>query len=98
MKSVQFVRVAEAGRSTVTISVDAAPVTALCGDTLLTAMLTNGLRIRTSEFGNEPRAGFCLMGACQDCWVNVADGGRVRACTTVVHEGLAVITTWPTES
>ena len=98
MTGVQFVRVAETGRSTVTISVDGAPVTALSGDTLMTAMLTNGLRVRTSEFGNEPRAGFCLMGACQDCWVNLADGGRVRACTTFVREGLSVITKWPTES
>ena len=25
--------------------------------------------LRAAEFGPEARAGFCLMGACQDCWV-----------------------------
>jgi NADH dehydrogenase/NADH:ubiquinone oxidoreductase subunit G len=46
------------------------------------------------------RSGFCLMGACQDCWVWTEDGERLRACTTVVREGLRVTTepleaTWP---
>jgi len=44
-------------------------------------MLTNGDVLRRLEFGGAPRAGFCLMGACQDCWVWMDDGGRVRACT-----------------
>ena len=37
------------------------------------------------------RAGFCLMAACQDCWVRLADGRRVRACSTVVEPGMAVM-------
>lgn len=97
MSASQFVRVAETGRPVVAILVDGAPMTALIGDTLLTALLVNGSRIRTSEFGDGSRAGFCVMGACQDCWVNLADGGRARACTTLVHEGMAVLTAWPTE-
>jgi predicted molibdopterin-dependent oxidoreductase YjgC len=32
------------------------------------------------------------MGACQDCWVRLADGRRIRACTTLVSAGLAVAT------
>ena len=64
----------------------------LDGDTLLTALLLAGRRIRESEFGDGPRAGFCLMGACQDCWVTLAGGGRVRACSTYVRDGLAVLT------
>ena len=43
------------------------------------------------------RAGFCLMGACQDCWVWLADGPRVRACTTPVAEGMHVLTHAPPE-
>jgi NADH dehydrogenase/NADH:ubiquinone oxidoreductase subunit G len=35
------------------------------------------------------------MGACQDCWVWTADGERLRACTTVVEEGMHIITTQP---
>ena len=88
----QFVRLAETARPPVTITVDGAPVSALVGDTLLTAILVVGRRLRISEFGDGPRAGFCLMAACQDCWVSLAGGRRVRACTTPVAEGLAVIT------
>ena len=35
-------------------------------------------------------AGFCLMGACQDCWVRLADGRRVRACSTLLEDGQAI--------
>ena len=98
MTAGQFLRLAEGNRSPITISVDGAPIQALAGDTVLTAMLTSGWHVRSSEFGDGQRAGFCLMGACQDCWVSLADGGRVRACTTFVAEGLAVLTTWPADS
>ena len=75
-----------------TIAVDGRPVEALAGDTVLTALLLVGARVRDSEFGDGPRAGFCLMGACQDCWVGLADGRRVRACTTPVAEGMEIVT------
>jgi NADH dehydrogenase/NADH:ubiquinone oxidoreductase subunit G len=88
----QFKRLAEAGRPTVTILVDGEPVAAKAGDTVLTALLLAGARARTPEFGGGERAGFCLMGACQDCWVRLADGRRIRACTTPVSGGLAVVT------
>jgi len=29
-----------------------------------------------------------LMGACQDCWVQLADGERLRACATPVQPGM----------
>lgn len=94
----QFVRVAEGSRPRVTITVDGAAVEALEGDTLLTALLATGRQVRESEFGDGPRAGFCVMGACQDCWAWLADGERVRACTTYVTAGMAVVTrnpAWP---
>jgi aerobic-type carbon monoxide dehydrogenase small subunit (CoxS/CutS family) len=62
----------------------------LLGDTLLTAVLTCAEHLRGSDFSAERRAGFCLMGACQDCWVRLADGRRVRACSTLLEEGLAI--------
>jgi NADH dehydrogenase/NADH:ubiquinone oxidoreductase subunit G len=51
--------------------------------------------VRQSEFGDETRAGFCLMGACQDCWVWTETGERLRACTTEVREGMQIVTTQP---
>lgn len=90
MEEPQFVRAAEEQRKPVTIYVDSEPVRALEGDTLLTALLASGRAVRQSEFGDGPRAGFCLMGACQDCWTLTESGGRVRACTTFVADGLRV--------
>ena len=65
----RFVRVAEKARAKVALTIDGVACTALAGDTVLTALLVNGARVRDSEFGDGTRAGFCLMGACQDCWV-----------------------------
>ena len=94
----RFRRLDETHRASVRLTVDGSEITALEGDTLMVAMLGSGLALRSAEFGPERRAGFCLMGACQDCWVSLADGGRIRACTTFVAEGLAVLTTWPADS
>jgi predicted molibdopterin-dependent oxidoreductase YjgC len=90
--SSQFQRLAETDRPSVTLTIDGAPVEAMVGDTVLTAILTHMRRVRMAEFGGEPRAGFCLMGACQDCWVGLADGRRLRACTSFVEAGMALET------
>jgi hypothetical protein len=77
----------------VRIMIDGDETTAFAGDTVLVAVLAARNKLRRHEFSGEPRAGFCLMGACQDCWVWLADGRRVRACTTVVAEGMHIVTT-----
>ena len=83
-------RLAETDRPVVSFMLDGAPAAAFAGDTLLTAVLALGGYLRANEFGNGLRAGFCLMGACQDCWVKVEGLGRVCACTTPISEGLSV--------
>jgi NADH dehydrogenase/NADH:ubiquinone oxidoreductase subunit G len=88
----QFVRLAEQDRQPITLTIDGALVTVLQGDTLLTALLIHGRSLRVSEFGDGPRAGFCLMGACQDCWVSLDDGRRLRACTSFAVDGMALET------
>ncbi|MEK8052801.1 (2Fe-2S)-binding protein [Ideonella sp. DXS22W] len=85
-------RVAETGRATVLLRIDGQPVQALAGDTVLTAVLVQRQRLRRHERDAAPRAGFCLMGACQDCWVQLADGRRLRACATPVTDGMDVRT------
>lgn len=84
----RIIRLAEQGRRQVTILLDGAEHRALEGDTVLTAILLTRHIVRQSEFGPEGRAGFCLMGACQDCWVWREDGGRLRACSTLVEDGM----------
>lgn len=86
-----FKRLAETGRPVVGFTLDGQPRTALAGDTVLTAMLTVSGRLRASEFSGEPRAGFCLMGACQDCWVMTESGERLRACGTFIEEGMRLL-------
>lgn len=92
MAAPQFERLAETDRPRVRFSIDGRACEALAGDTLLTALLTNGRRLRSSEFDDGARAGFCLMGACQDCWVALEDGTRMRACTTFLAEGMRIVT------
>lgn len=77
------------------ITVDGEPVLALQGDTLMVAMLCSGKVLRQSEFTDSSRSGFCLMGACQDCWVWSADGARLRSCTTLVEDGMSIVTKQP---
>ncbi|MEP6876364.1 MAG: (2Fe-2S)-binding protein [Burkholderiales bacterium] len=91
----RFVRLAETARPALTLTIDGQPASALEGDSLLVALLTHGRRVRSSEFGDGTRAGFCLMGACQDCWVWDEGGRRLRACSTTVASGMAVRTTPP---
>jgi predicted molibdopterin-dependent oxidoreductase YjgC len=94
----RFVRLGETHRRAVTLFVDGKPVEALEGDTVLVAILTARGYVRTSEFGDGKRAGFCLMGACQDCWVWTAAGERLRSCSTVLAPGMAISTTQPEET
>ncbi|MBM3479849.1 MAG: (2Fe-2S)-binding protein [Alphaproteobacteria bacterium] len=88
----QFARVKPRASAEVAFTIDSRPARARVGDTLMTAMLLNAPALRRFEFGEGARAGFCLMGACQDCFVAFVDGSRVRACTTLVSEGMAVLT------
>lgn len=91
MSGPRFQRLDETRRPAIRILIDGTAHTALAGDSLMTAILTATDRLRVSEFGDGPRAGFCVMGACQDCWVLLDDGRRVRACTTPAANGMAVL-------
>lgn len=93
--SARFVRLAEHDRPSVRLMVDGEPIEALQGDTLMVALLTRVAAVRQSEFDPGLRAGFCLMGACQDCWVWTRSGERLRACSNEVREGLDIITKQP---
>ncbi len=86
-----FVRLKPRDGATLRITVDGAAVEARAGDTLMTAILLARPALRRFEFGPGMRAGFCLMGACQDCWVTLATGARVRACTTLAADGMSVV-------
>jgi predicted molibdopterin-dependent oxidoreductase YjgC len=86
-----FQRAIDRAGAEVAFTIDGEPVRAQEGDLLITAILLHRAALRRFEFGTGFRAGFCLMAACQDCWVRLADGRRLRACSTLVEPGMAVI-------
>ena len=85
-------RIDLAPRIALSFVLDGKACSAQQGDTVLTAILTQATRLRESEFGGAARAGFCLMGACQDCWVMSEDGQRLRACSTLIDDGMRLRT------
>ena len=85
-------RLAETGRPPVSFVLDGQSLTAMSGDTVLTAVLTLGAQLRISEFSGQPRAGFCMMGACQDCWISTESGEQLRACATFIQDGMRLVT------
>lgn len=91
----RFRRLAETHRSELTITVDGISTSVLEGDTILVALMLSTGHVRQSEFGDGARAGFCMMGACQDCWVWAENGDRMRACGTAVADGMRLTTKEP---
>ena len=85
-------RLAETGRERVSFTLDGESLDALVGDTVLTAVLTHRATLRHTEFSGQARAGFCLMGACQDCWISTESGARLRACSTFVQADMRLLT------
>ena len=60
------------------------------GQTVATALWAQGVRaLRLSLTRAQPRGIFCGMGICYDCLVRI-EGRAVRACMTLVSEGLEV--------
>jgi len=88
----RFVRLGEIERREIRVWIDGRPTKALEGDTLLVALLSNTGHLRHSEFSDGVRSGFCLMGACQDCWVRDEQGQRLRACSTPARDGMRILT------
>ncbi|WP_188408281.1 (2Fe-2S)-binding protein [Agaricicola taiwanensis] len=84
-------RVKSTDRPTLRFRLNGAPHSALEGDTVLTAVLAVSNHLRVSEFSGQERAGFCFMGACQDCWMATENGDRFRACSTLLTDGMSLV-------
>ena len=77
------------------IRIDEVPTKVRAGQSVLSALLERGKVLRHHETNCEPRAGFCLMGACQDCWVWLSPEQRGRSCTATVEPGMQIFTKIP---
>jgi sarcosine oxidase subunit alpha len=88
-----FARLPEAGRPTVTVSIDGRPVAACAGDSVAAALLAAGVvRLRTSAVSGAPRAPYCMMGACFDCLVTIDGVANRQACQVAVRDGMCIET------
>ena len=87
----RLVRLGQGDQPRVAVNVDGAPIEARAGESVLAAVLTARSALGTRDFESLPRAGFCLMGACQDCWIWTEDGTRLQACLTPVSEGMRLL-------
>jgi predicted molibdopterin-dependent oxidoreductase YjgC len=77
----------------VTITIDGSPLECQAGLTLAAAMYLNEQRVlRVTPRDGLKRSVFCGMGVCYDCLVKVDGRANVRACQTIVAEGMKVLT------
>lgn len=98
----RFVRLGNDAPASVPFTLDGEPLLGRPGESVLAAVLASRRALRRHEFDNGLRAGFCLMGACQDCWMWCETGERLRACSTSIAPGMALRTAppngWPAHS
>jgi len=79
--------------SSVRWTFDGAELLAVAGQTVAAALLAADRRVwRYTGRRNEPRGLFCGMGICFDCLVRVDGRPNVRACQTLLAEGMRVET------
>jgi predicted molibdopterin-dependent oxidoreductase YjgC len=77
---------------TITFTLDGEPIPACEGDTIAAALYAIGKRAwRRSRYGDE-RGLLCGIGYCFDCLVTVDGRPDIRACQTLVIEGMVVTT------
>lgn len=76
----------------VNLVIDGEPVQAASGETILTTLLAiNRKAISKNDYGVITGA-FCGMGICYCCLIQVDGLEKVRACQTMVKEGMQVNT------
>jgi sarcosine oxidase subunit alpha len=82
---------ADAGRPTVTITVDGRTLQAAAGQSLAAALWANGIVTLGHHSGTGlPRGMYCGIGHCYECRVTVDGMPDVRSCLTPVREGMCV--------
>lgn len=78
-------------RETVRFIFDGLMYEGLEGDTIAAALLANGVRyLRRHEETGTPRGIYCNIGHCYECRVMVDGCAGVRACLTLIEEGMEV--------
>ena len=85
-----FKRLHERGAA-VTFEFEGEAVTALEGDSVAAALLGHGVRhTREAVVSGDPRAPYCMIGACFECLVEIDGRSNRQACLTPVRAGMVV--------
>lgn len=80
-------------RAVVRFDADGQSLTALDGETIATALLAHGISVfRTMPETGSLRGMYCGVGRCPDCMMTVDGVLNVRACMTLVRDGMSVET------
>jgi predicted molibdopterin-dependent oxidoreductase YjgC len=83
---------ADEAESTIHFTFDGQPLAARLGDTLASALYSAGIRSwRRSRAGDE-RGLLCGIGVCFDCLLSVDGVANLRACQTLLTDGMRVET------
>jgi predicted molibdopterin-dependent oxidoreductase YjgC len=78
---------------TVEFTVDGKTITARDGEPIAAALIAAGIRaFRTMPRSGEARGGYCLVGRCSDCLMQVDGELNVRICVTPARDGMRVET------
>ncbi len=77
----------------VQIEVDGTSMEAFEGETVAAALMAAGItQFRLTREHKSPRGMYCGMGVCYECLVRVDGVDNVRACMTLVADGMKVET------
>ena len=80
------------GLRSVTITVNGERLFAVEGESIASALLSNGIEVFGSSIqSGSPHAPFCFMGTCQACALRTNDRW-VLACETRIKEGMLIKT------
>lgn len=78
-------------KSTLHFRYDGSVYEALKGETIAAALLASGVRtLRVHEETGAPRGIYCNIGHCFECRVTVDEVPGVRACLTLVKDGMDI--------
>ncbi len=77
--------------ASVPVVVNGAAVSVPAGSTAAAAMLLGGAgHTRSSALSGEPRAPYCMMGACFECWMEIDGEANQQGCMVIVREGMRI--------
>ncbi|MCG8640899.1 MAG: (2Fe-2S)-binding protein [Desulfobacterales bacterium] len=75
----------------VTISFEGTPFKAAASETVAAALLASGVEfMRTTHKKHHKRAGYCQMGVCFDCLVEIDGQANQQACIIQVRDGMKI--------